>query len=531
MLTSREVMRRTGISRATLNNYIGLGILPRPTVGVAEPGSGNVRRIGYFEDHVVERIHDVQRLKREGLTMSEIAAKFAAPGQGQVGDEQPPVPRPSGPAPNDNVERRTLAFVPRAVPRPPEPPGVIAPGRPLRLTVDDITHPAYMVSNNFELEWWNAEAANEIFHRRQGLEAESEARNVFRLLFEAQGRHEGQAWLEALRLHVGVAKNRLATANLARLTPQLGAERVQLLSGLFDETEAVAKRHIVHTPVRLRNQLGEEVAYDLFASFFREGVLFAYLPMGEEADSLLDLLARREQVIRDLLRRQLPVLTHLAVLVADLEHSKALATKLPPEEYFQLVNDVWGAMEPVFRSYYGTHGKHLGDGLAYYFLPQPDCNYVMNAVLCATELREAMRRISREWQARRSLAAELRLNIGLNEGHEWFGTFHSQTNLDFTVLGDTVERARDLARLATNGAIQATRKMITILTPEERRRLYYGVRRRDAAGNEILIPATYATVADLVDVEDAANARFAEIANLAVTEISDVLSAQVSRSI
>lgn len=532
MLTSREVMQQTGISRATLNNYIALGILPRPIVDAAEPGSGNVRRIGYFEDHVVERIRDVQRLKREGLSMSEIARRFATPHleRGQNGAAPPDVRPANGTGPAAG-ERRTLAFVPRAVPRPSEPPSVIAPGRPLRLTLDDISHPAYMVSNNFELEWWNNEAASEIFHRRQGLEAESEARNVFRLLFEAQGGQDaGLDWMEALQLHVGVAKNRLAAASLARLTPQLGAARVGLLSTLFDETEAIAKRHIVRTPVRLRNQLGQDVAYELFASFFREGVLFTYLPLGAEADSLLDLLAQREQVIRDLLRRQMPVLTHLAVLVADLDNSQALATELPPEDYFALVNDVWGAMEPIFRSYYGTHGKHLGDGLVYFFLPQPDCNYVLNAIHCAAELREEMRRISREWQVRRNLAAELRLNIGLNEGYEWFGSFHSQTNLDFTVLGGTVAEARGLAGLARGGAIQATRRMITTLTPDERGRLHYGVRRRDAAGNDILIPATYAAIADLVDLETPAHARLAEFGGLAVAEISDILGDKAEKS-
>ena len=91
-------------------------------------------------------------------------------------------------------------------------------------------------------------------------------------------------------------------------------------------------------------------------------------------------------------------------------------------------------------------------------------------------------------------------------------------------------RARDLASLARNGAIQATRKLITILTPEERSQLHYGVRRRDVAGNDILIPATYATDADLVNLDDAAKARFAEIAELAVAEIADVLGQKTTKS-
>ena len=531
MLTSREVMRETGISRATLNNYIALGILPRPIVGVAGPGSGSVRRIGYFEDFVIDRIHDVQRLKREGLAMTDIAARFTGQEQDTQASAMPSDARVA------NGEReasaRTYDFKPRASAEPvPAPaPNVIMPGRPLRLTVDDIPHPSYMVNNNFELEWWNTEAANDVFRRRQGLEAESEARNVFRLLLEAPEAGESSDWTEVLRLHIGVAKNRLTASSFGKLTPQVGAENAALLSSVYEETDAIAKRHIMQAPVNLRNHLGDLVAYDLYATFFREGVLFTYLPRGEEAESLLDLLARREQVIRDLLKKRMPALTHLAVLVADLDHSKKLATELPPEEYFRLVNDIWGAMELVFRSYYGTHGKHLSDGLVYYFFPQPDCNYVMNAIHCARELQETMRRISREWQARRNLLNEFRLNIGLDEGHEWFGSFNTSTTLDFTVLGQTVDDARRLAQLAGDGSIMATKEMIGILNPEERARVHYGVRRSDARGNEMMIPETYAQVADLIDLSDPSAMYLTGIGNLAVAEIADVFTKQKSEDL
>ena len=35
-ITSKEVLSKTGISRATLNNYIKIGILPRPVVKKAD---------------------------------------------------------------------------------------------------------------------------------------------------------------------------------------------------------------------------------------------------------------------------------------------------------------------------------------------------------------------------------------------------------------------------------------------------------------------------------------------------------------
>ena len=59
-------------------------------------------------------------------------------------------------------------------------------------------------------------------------------------------------------------------------------------------------------------------------------------------------------------------------------------------------------MGPVFRKYYGTYGKHVGDGMVYYFFPQPDSSYIFNAVACAQELKIAMKKISKAWQLRKN---------------------------------------------------------------------------------------------------------------------------------
>ena len=346
-----------------------------------------------------------------------------------------------------------------------------------------------MVNNNFEIEWWNAQAADAIFHRRKGLAAESEARNLFRLLLEARQAIDDPAWNEIMSLHMGVAKNRIKASSFARLAPEVGGDDITLLRELHDDTPAIEKRHVMQAPVQLGDGFGATTAHDLYASFFREGVLFAYLPSEAESGSLLDFLSRREQVIRDLFQKRLPVLTHLAVLVADFENSPALASELPPEAYFELVNDIWGAMEPVFRNCYGTHGKHLSDGLTYYFFPQPDCNYVMNAITCACELRQAMGSISLDWQVRRQFMSDLHLNIGLNEGHEWFGGFHTRTQMELTVLGDTTDKARQLARSGSSGKIFATKDMLGILTEQERARVHYGVRWSGGSRPDVFAPA------------------------------------------
>ena len=319
-----------------------------------------------------------------------------------------------------------------------------------------------------------------------------------------------------------MARNRVPAEALAALAPHIGTEGAELLVRLHRETPSVGKRHIVRVAAELSDELGVSVAYDLHATFFREGVLFAYVPAEDEIESLLELLARREQVVRDLLKQRLPSLTHLAVLVADLENSDALRAMLAPEDYFALVNDVWHAMEAVFRRYYGTHGKHLSDGLVYYFFPQPDCNYVMNALLCATELRETMRRISREWSGRHGGVGELTLTMGLAEGQEWFGCLHSPTNLEFSVLGDTLIRARALSDLAPGGAIWATKDMIAGLGEAERAQVRHGIRHAHAGGGRALVPSLYAPVSQLIDEAARDVDTRSRYPDMIVTEIADV---------
>ena len=48
LITSKDLIQKTGISRATLNNYIKLGILPKPIVRRPGPEQKGVKQIGYF---------------------------------------------------------------------------------------------------------------------------------------------------------------------------------------------------------------------------------------------------------------------------------------------------------------------------------------------------------------------------------------------------------------------------------------------------------------------------------------------------
>ena len=76
MFSSKEILVQTGISRATLNNYINLGILSKPVIRQPEPGSGEAPALGYFPDNSLDRIEQVRKLKSQGLSMAEIASRL-----------------------------------------------------------------------------------------------------------------------------------------------------------------------------------------------------------------------------------------------------------------------------------------------------------------------------------------------------------------------------------------------------------------------------------------------------------------------
>lgn len=495
MLSSKELLKKTGISRATLNNYVARGLLSRPTIARPEArGSKQPRQMGYFPDEAVACIERIQQLKQGGLSMDEIASKVAEPAPVPVGAQM--VPHPSAPA-------RKQSLV---------------------VTVDQLPHPAYMVNYKFEVVWFNDRCREALDGALTQLAPRTEERSVFRLLLANEDAKAAANRDELLRLNVALAKERMELGTIAQPLKSVPTTRMQLLERIYQETQPVVAAPIVEYPLRLKEMKGSRVVnHCAYAAYFREGILLILVPLKEDTDSLLQLLSRRDAVVRNLLSKRLPTLTDLAVLVADLQDSVKICSELPPEEYFELVNQIWSSAGAVFRKYYGTHGKHVGDGMVYYFFPQPDCSYIMNAVVCAQELRAVMARISKEWQLRKKWTNELYVNTALNEGQEWLGTFQTATTVEFAVLGETINHTARLSDFARHGAIWATKNFIGRVPAAERTGVKFGIYRPGSEGQPIFVESTYSRVANLVDLSAGRHEKLKDIAGLTITEIVDVV--------
>jgi len=516
MITSFEVLQAANISRATLNNYISQGLLPRPIVKNPEPDAEtNARQIGYFPDDVLQRLERISQLKKEGYAMADIAKQLEGEGF-QVIEQTAPLGIDSvqitGTQPVPQAQTIQISGKPQAV--------VPANSNSLRLTIDHISYPAYMVNYNFELTWFNEEARIELLGAFETLPADIRERNALTYLLRGKLGKDGANREELLQFYLLLGKGRFSRNDLMSvLTGKADTATKQLVGALAGSQPSGT---LMQLPLTLRLETNEEAHYNIYASYYREGILFVHLPGNAESDSVLGLLERRDEVIRNLLKKRLPVLTDVAVLVADLQSSVRICTELPPEEYFELINQIWASMEPIFRRYYGTHGKHVGDGMVYYFFPQPDGNYIFNALMCAREMKSVMRKISKEWQLRKNWLNELYLNTGLNEGHEWLGVFHIETKVEFTVLGDTINHAARLSDFARGGAIWATKNLLGKLPENDRQRVKFGIRHHDMNGQEIFVGASYSRISELAHLNGSRNEKFNEIAALPITEIIEI---------
>jgi class 3 adenylate cyclase/DNA-binding transcriptional MerR regulator len=482
-LTSKELLRRTGLSRATLNNYIALGLLPRPQVAPPRPNQGRARRLGYFPAETLDRIAEINRLKASGLTMAQIVAKLAAP-------------RAPAVAP-------TAAAVPVVT-------DVALPASP-RLTIDDLAYPAYLINPNMELEWWNAPAL-ELFRRPEGLPGPLAARHLVAVLAEGGALDlDSDAGRDLLHVHLAVAKRRLPRAALARLQGRVDAQSIARIEAIHDAAEPAPAR----PALRHRASIGGR-PIDLYVSFFREGYLFVHAPAAADGGGLADLLGRRDQVISDLLRRRNPFSTPLAVLAAAIQDADRLCAELPAEDYFALVNLTWSTLEATFRRHHGTMGRHLGDVTLHVFFPQPDGSHQLNALACAQELGQAMREVRAQWLRRRSWPEQLTLNVGLAAGTEWFGVMPAASGHAMVTLGESMGRAQRLARAGHDRSIFATKALIAALPERERDRVRFGVHRAAPDGRTRFNAGRFARL------EELAGAAAGDAGALAITEIVGV---------
>ena len=135
------------------------------------------------------------------------------------------------------------------------------------------------------------------------------------------------------------------------------------------------------------------------------------------------------------------------ILMADIIGFTAMSEKMPPTQVVAKLNRYFTIMQKVVYDHGGNVDKFDGDGLmAFWGVPRPGEQDASNAVLTAIRMQEKL------WPFNLHLGAEgqqpVHMGIGLNSGEFVAGNIGSEDKIEFTLIGDTVNLAARIERLA-----------------------------------------------------------------------------------
>ena len=142
----------------------------------------------------------------------------------------------------------------------------------------------------------------------------------------------------------------------------------------------------------------------------------------------------------------------ITVLFADLRGFTTLSEANPPEMVVGLLNRFFTLMSEVIFRHGGTLDKYIGDGvLALFGAPYATERDAVKAVRAAIDMQRAVQQFNRELAA--AGQADIGVGIGINTGSAIVGFIGSDTRLDYTAIGDTVNTAARLEQRAHAGQI------------------------------------------------------------------------------
>lgn len=152
----------------------------------------------------------------------------------------------------------------------------------------------------------------------------------------------------------------------------------------------------------------------------------------------------------------------VTVLFADIRGFTSMSEKMTAEEVSVILNEYFSAIEPIITKYNGVINKFIGDAvMAIFGDPIEDDLHPMKAVLCANEMLKRVKKLRNKWMDENK--PEIEIGIGINTGEVFVGNIGSETRLEYTVIGDTVNIA---SRIESYNKVYKTKFLIGSTTYE-----------------------------------------------------------------
>ena len=135
----------------------------------------------------------------------------------------------------------------------------------------------------------------------------------------------------------------------------------------------------------------------------------------------------------------------VTVLFVDIVNFTPLSERLSPKEVSQLLNQFFREMNDIIFAYRGTLDKYMGDAImAIFGAPIEREDDADRAIYAALDMRKALFRMNETMEPDRIFD----IRTGINSGRVVAGNLGSPKRMDYTVIGDVVNTASRLEKIA-----------------------------------------------------------------------------------
>ena len=142
----------------------------------------------------------------------------------------------------------------------------------------------------------------------------------------------------------------------------------------------------------------------------------------------------------------------VTILLADIRGFTNLSATMSPHDVTQMLEDYFGCLVPVIFEHQGTIDKFVGDAiLAVFGSPDADEQQHLHAVQSALDMQAAMKEVNEKRAAKNKRTGEL--GIGIHYGEVVHGLIGTAERMEYTVIGDTVNRASRYCDGADGGEV------------------------------------------------------------------------------
>ncbi len=140
------------------------------------------------------------------------------------------------------------------------------------------------------------------------------------------------------------------------------------------------------------------------------------------------------------------------ILFSDIRGFTSMSETMSPKEVVETLNEYFDLMIEIIFKYNGTLDKIIGDALmVIYGAPNATEQDTENAVLTAIEMQEMLIQFNQDRII--NLKQPIKIGIGINRGKVISGNIGSKQQMNFTVIGDSVNLASRLCSVAESDEI------------------------------------------------------------------------------